>query len=150
VQQDVQGVHGVVRLHRELRERMQPHVSAVLEGMQQVMLVRPKKARWCARQAMTIVDQLLEGELIVLAPEHGARARLEQRLVRCLTNDVFLDGFAAERLLGVLVRCAAVEEVFADERTAHRALTSMREDLSGSRGRAASQCVPVRVRRKRS
>lgn len=76
----------------------------------------------CARQAAAIVSYLVTEQLIVLEPESDARARLEARLIRCLKNDVFTDAWAAERLLGVLVRCDAVEEVFANLGDAQRAL----------------------------
>ena len=76
----------------------------------------------CARQAAAIVSDLLARKVIVLKAESDARARLEARLIRCLKNGVFTDGWAAERLLGVLVHCDAVDEVFGNLDDAHRAL----------------------------
>ena len=81
-----------------------------------------RKLRLHARRAKGIVDALLSKELVLLKPERDARARLEARLVRCLKNGVFSDGWAGERLVGVLVHCDAVEEVFADPDGARHAL----------------------------
>ncbi len=92
------------------------------------MIPEGVKRRRCARDAKAIVDRLLREELIVLVPREGARARLEERLVGCLRNEIFHDVFAAERLIGVLVESEEVEEVFADERAAHQALGTERFD----------------------
>ena len=81
-----------------------------------------RKLRLHARRAKAIVDALLSKELVVLRPEPDARARLEARLVRCLKNGVFSDGWAGERLVGVLIQCSAVEEIFADAEGARRVL----------------------------
>ena len=75
-----------------------------------------------ARQAEAIVSYLLARKVVILVEESDARARLEARLIRCLKNGVFTDGWAGERLLGVLVHCDAVDEVYANLSDAHRAL----------------------------
>jgi len=81
-----------------------------------------RKLRLHARRAKAIAEELVAKELVVLRPERDARARLEARLARCLKNGVFSDGWAGERLVGVLIHCDAVEEVFADADGARRAL----------------------------